>query len=219
LNIVRLIWDAALAQGYVDRILPKPKLPRPFKKTPRYFRLTDVAKIIAAALRIDMANGAFYWLVAEAGLRAGELAGLRLSDVYLDHITVSQGVWNGKASTPKTQSAIRTVAVSGILAKLLYLQKVFQEEKGHDYLFPTSTGSSWDMNMFQERKMKPLLCLLGIQHAGLHAFRHFNASLLGSLRVPLKTIQERLGDASGGFLTLDVYTHAEKKRILRRRNE
>jgi integrase len=59
--------------------------------------------------------------------------------------------------------------------------------------------------------MKLLLCLLGIQHAGLHAFRHFNASLLGSLRVPLKTIQERLGHASGGFLTLDVYTHAEKK--------
>ena len=44
---VRLIWDAALAQGYVDRILPKPKLPRGTKKKPRYFRLDDVAKIIA----------------------------------------------------------------------------------------------------------------------------------------------------------------------------
>jgi len=104
--IVRLIWDAALAQGYVDRILPKPKLPRAFKKTPRYFRLTDVAKIIAAALRIDMANGAFYWLVAETGLRAGELAGLRLSNVYLDHITVSQGVWNGKASIQKLRAPL-----------------------------------------------------------------------------------------------------------------
>ena len=139
------------------------------------------------------------------------LAARHAASPPLDHITVSQGVWNGKASTPKTQSAIRTVAVSGILAKLLYLQKVFQEEKGHDYLFSTSTGSPWDMNMFRKRKMKPLLCLLGIQHAGLHAFRQFNASLLGSLRVALKTIQERLGHASGGFLTLDVYTHAEKK--------
>jgi hypothetical protein len=49
---------------------------------------------------------------------------------------------------------------------------------------------------------------MGIQ-SGLHAFRHFNASLLGSLRVALKTIQERLGQASTGSLTLDVYTHAE----------
>jgi hypothetical protein len=38
---------------------------------------------------------------------------------------------------------------------------------------------------------------------------HFNASLLSSLRVPLKVIQERLGHASAGSLTLDVYTHAE----------
>ena len=50
-----------------------------------------------------------------------------------------------------------------------------------------------------------------LRAAGLHAFRHFNASLLGSLRTPLKTIQERLGHALTGSLTLDVYTHAEWK--------
>ena len=59
--------------------------------------------------------------------------------------------------------------------------------------------------------MQPLLAALEIQAAGLHAFRHFNASLLGSLRTPLKTIQERLGHALTGSLTLDVYTHAEWK--------
>jgi hypothetical protein len=59
--------------------------------------------------------------------------------------------------------------------------------------------------------MTPLLSLLEIQPAGFHAFRHFNASLLGSLRTPLKTIQERLGHALTGSLPLDVYTHAEWK--------
>lgn len=54
-----------------------------------------------------------------------------------------------------------------------------------------------------------MLCSLEIPQAGFHAFRHFNASLLDSLRVPLKTIQERLGHALSGSLTLDVYTHAE----------
>jgi integrase len=100
---------AALAQGYVDRILPKPKLPRASKKKPRYFRLTDVARILAASqseLRV------FYWLAAETGLRAGELAALTLADVTPCSITVSQAVWNGEVSTPKTQNALRTVAVS-----------------------------------------------------------------------------------------------------------
>lgn len=50
---------------------------------------------------------------------------------------------------------------------------------------------------------------LKIRQAGFHAFRHFNASLLSSLRVPLKVIQERLGHSSAGSLTLDVYTHSE----------
>ena len=57
--------------------------------------------------------------------------------------------------------------------------------------------------------MVPLLSSLQIEQAGFHAFRHFNASLLNALRVPLKTIQERLGHALSGSLTLDVYTHAE----------
>jgi hypothetical protein len=37
----------------------------------------------------------------------------------------------------------------------------------------------------------------------------FQRPPLSSLRVPLKVIQERLGHASAGSLTLDVYTHSE----------
>jgi len=43
------------------------------------------------------------------------------------------------------------------------------------------------------------------QQAGFHAFRHFNVAILDSLRVPLKTIQERIGHAITGSFTLDVY--------------
>ena len=41
------------------------------------------------------------------------------------------------------------------------------------------------------------------------AFRHFNSSLMDKLRIPLKIRQERLGHASTGSLTLDVYTHTD----------
>jgi hypothetical protein len=53
--------------------------------------------------------------------------------------------------------------------------------------------------------MKELLKSLGIPQAGYHAFRHFNVSLLDALRVPVKTIQERIGHALTGVFTLDVY--------------
>jgi len=61
----------------------------------------------------------FFWIAAEAGLRAGELAGLRLNDATPNSITVCQAVWNGKVGTPKTDSALRTIAVSPQLALLL----------------------------------------------------------------------------------------------------
>jgi hypothetical protein len=61
------------------------------------------------------------------------------------------------------------------------------------------------MNVYRRRKMTPLLQSLGIPQAGFHAFRHFNVALLDALRVPLKTIQERIGHALTGSFTLDVY--------------
>jgi hypothetical protein len=61
------------------------------------------------------------------------------------------------------------------------------------------------MNVVRRRKLKPLLKALGIPQAGFHAFRHFNVAMLDALRVPLKTIQERIGHALTGSFTLDVY--------------
>jgi len=203
---VRLIWDAALAQGYVDRVLPKPRLPRVSRKAPKYFRLEDVAKIIAHSRGEQRV---FYWLAAETGLRAGEIAGLRIGDVEPDRISVCQSVWHGRVQAPKSDNALRTIAVSPQLGALLLEQLECQRGKGHDFLFSSSTGSPWDASLFRRRKLKPLLRSLEVREAGFHGFRHFNASLLSSLRIPLKVIQERLGHASAGSLTLDVYTHAE----------
>jgi integrase len=204
---VRLIWEAALAQKYVDSLLPKPKLPRLSKKKPRYFRLEGVAQIVAHSqgeLRT------FYWLAAELGLRAGELCALRLVDLEPDRLTVSQAVWHGRIQRgPKTDNGVRTLALSPQLAAMLWEQTERQRKDGHTLLFSTCNGKPWDSGLLVKRKLRPLLCSVGISQAGLHAFRHFNASLLSSLRVPLKVIQERLGHASAGSLTLDVYTHSE----------
>lgn len=91
------------------------------------------------------------------------------------------------------------------LVALLWEQIARQKAKGHVFLFSSANGTPWDMNVFRKRKLHPLLKLLGIAPAGFHAFRHFNVSLLDTLRVPLKVIQERAGHALSGNFTLDVY--------------
>jgi len=198
---LRLILSAAVNQGYVDNVVHKPKLPRVFRKQARRFTTEEVGRILAAADADDNAL-ALYWTAAETGMRLGELAGIRTGafangpnhDSYLQ---VSETVWNGRVGTPKTPSALRIIHVSAQLRDLL-----------------GSLSSAWapfrpGIANDRKRKLQPLLNQLGIQKAGFHAFRHFNASLMDSLRIPLKVRQERLGHASTGMLTLDVYTHSD----------
>jgi integrase len=61
------------------------------------------------------------------------------------------------------------------------------------------------MNVYRRRYMVLLLKKLKIPQAGFHAFRHFKVANQDALRVPLKTIQERLGQALTRSFTLDVY--------------
>jgi hypothetical protein len=68
---VSLIWQAALAQKFVDSLLPRPKLPARIKKKAKFFTLDNVGCIIA---NTTCEQKLFYWLAAETGLRAGELA-------------------------------------------------------------------------------------------------------------------------------------------------
>jgi integrase len=86
-----LIWQAALAQKYVDATLPKPKLPRRPKPKARFFTLADVGTLIASS---EGERRVFYWLAAETGLRAGELAGLKLTDIDGESLTVNQSIWH-----------------------------------------------------------------------------------------------------------------------------
>jgi integrase len=199
---VSLIWNAALAQKYVDALLPKPKLPRRPKKKARFFTLKDVARIIVAS---KDEHRVFYWLAAETGLRGGELAGLKLTDIDGERLTINRSVWHCKEQTPKTNNALRSLALSPQLISLLWEQIARQKKQGHEYLFSASTGNPLDMNVYRSRKMTTLLTSLEIPQAGFHAFRHFNVAMLDALRVPLKTIQERIGHAVTGSFTLDVY--------------
>jgi integrase len=201
---ISLIWQAALAQRFVDSTLPRPKLPKRVKKKPRFFTLAEVAQIIA---RSSGQPRCMYWLFAETGIRAGELAGLQITEVGLDSVTVAQSVWGGKKQEPKTQSSVRKIAISPQLAELLWQQIGRQRAAAHTFLFTVSTGNPLDMDVERRRRLAPLLQGLELPKGGFHAFRHFNVSMMDTLRVPLKTIQERTGHAQTGNMTLDVYGH------------
>jgi integrase len=204
---LRSIWNTAKAWGYVTHD-PFNGLVLPARQAPevRVFTEDEVIRILEAA---EEPYRTFYWLVAETGMRAGELCGLTWGDIDIDNniVRVRQSVWRGKRQTPKTARATRRFQISRCLGESIVRLSPGVLPNPLWHVFATSKGTAWLADIVVKRHLGPLLDRLGISRAGLHAFRHANASVMNAMGVDMKTQQARLGH-SDPTITLGTYTHA-----------
>ena len=237
-GVMKMVWHKARAWDYVRHdpfeFLSMPRAPLTEART---LSVDDVRAIIR---KTDEPFKTMLWVLAETGLRGGELCGLYHSDITNGVIKIARSVFRKQIQTPKTASAFRMVAISGRLARHLeeYAttsnatrhignsggnsgnQCVFAENdriasdnratdgaspRGGrtevNLLFSMPDGRPWD-NGEIVRRLKPVLGA-GV---GLHAFRHFSASLMAILGVPEHIRRERLGHSGGGITAR--YTHS-----------
>ena len=203
---LRMLWSSARAWGYVAHdpfdglVLPKRGLVQAFS-----FSLEEAQRIIASA---SEPCKTFYSILAETGIRGGEICALRVNDLDLENavIHVQQSVWRGKIQTVKSRMGNRRFPISAELVEHLraYLRTWRPNSLG--LLFATGNGTPWDHSLVRKRKFHPLLKKLGIPQCGFHAFRHGNATLLDQIGAPMAVRQNRLGHAEAQ--TTMGYTHA-----------
>jgi integrase len=204
------MWRSARAWGYVTHnIFEGIAMPTPIHAKRFFFSAEEVEKIMTAAKEPQRT---FYGLLAETGLRVGELCGLTWSNVDLERklLIVRQSAWRGKLGGTKTSNSVRVVELSEQCVEHLrdYLKSWRPNE--NQLLFATRNGTPWDANMQRKRRLRSLLRQLNIhipRGNGFHAFRHANAALMDRFGVPMKVRQERLGH-SDPSITLGIYTHA-----------
>src|SRR6266581_4800858 len=109
---LRMMWNSARAWGYVAHdpfdglVLPKRGLVQTFS-----FSLDDIKRIIDCA---SEPYKTFYAVLAETGIRGGEICGLRVADLDLENavIYVRQSVWRGKIQTVKSKKGNRRFPIS-----------------------------------------------------------------------------------------------------------
>jgi integrase len=203
---LRMMWNSARAWGYVAHdpfnglVLPKRGLVQAFT-----FSLKETKRIIGSA---SEPHRTFYSILAETGIRGGEICALRVTDLDLESavIQVRQNVWRGKIQTVKSRKGNRRFPISAELLEHLrgYLQSWRSNSLG--LLFATGNGTPWDHSLVRKRKFHPLLKKLGIPQCGFHAFRHGNATLLDQISAPMAVRLNRLGHAEAQ--TTMGYTHA-----------
>jgi len=199
----RLIWDKAKAWRYVAHTAYEGlDLPDYIRQEQPSFTTEDVKRVIAAS---KAPYDTLWRLVAETGIRRGEVCGLNVGDVDLANhsIIVKRSVSKRRVLKSPKNGKARVSALSPQLTERL---KSFVEGRSvEEPLFLSKEGKRLEPDNFVKRHLKPILKKLGLKGAA-HAFRHGNGTLLDSLRAPMKVRQDRLGHADPK--TTMLYTHA-----------
>jgi integrase len=106
------LWRTARAWGYVTHdIFDGLVLPTARRTQRFFFSPEDVQRIVRTAKE---PHCTFYGLLAETGMRVGELCGLRVDDIDLERgvLFVRQSAWRGKLVSLKTKNSERVIELS-----------------------------------------------------------------------------------------------------------
>jgi integrase len=151
---------------------------------------------------------------AFTGLRASELRGLPWRDINTETkiLTVRQRAdrWNA-IGPPKSESAQREVPLAEGLARALDDWRKVCPKGEDDLVFPNRVGKVETLPTIHRRGLGPIQVAAGLStdkvrpKYGMHAFRHFAASLFCEY-LPPKKVQALMGHSTI-TMTLDTYTH------------
>ncbi|AYJ48804.1 site-specific integrase [Rhodococcus sp. P1Y] len=172
---------------------------------------------------VDKDPMAHAWHLALSGLRRGEIAGLRWSDVDFKKNTVN--IANSRVAvgskivegTPKSRRSKRRLPLPKPLAAAL---KAASAQQAQDklllgvhyvdsiYVVRLPSGEPVHPNLLTFRWGK-VLKAAGLKTVRLHDARHTCATLMHLQGVPIAVIAAWLGHASAAF-TLSVYAHSQE---------
>lgn len=218
-RILKKLFSDAIAWGVLPRspmvAVVAPRVPW---KEMQVWPVEEVRRFLRSVKGDDYY--AMWVLMVLTGLRRGEVAGLKWTDVDLDtgqilivRTRVAVG-WQVEVSEPKTRRSRRTVVIDEFTIEAL---RAHHADQARDRL---AAGDQWpDMGfvfcredgypihpMEITKNFRLLSEEAGVPPIRLHDLRHTAATLALKAGVHPKIVSERLGHANVAF-TLDVYSH------------
>jgi len=115
-------------------------------------------------------------------------------------------VWYGKAQTVKSKASEAPVVMPDALVAMLKQFMTSWRPNPEQYLFVNRNGRPYSQNKIVEYGLWPVLDALGIERAGMHAFRHCHASLLIHVGANTAVTRDQMRHADAS-VTLGVYGH------------
>jgi integrase len=170
---------------------------------------------------------ALFVLALAIGMRRGELLALKWRDInfatgtlqvrrILTHMPAKLNDKGGYVEAePKTEKSRRSITIAPFALEQLKQHRVRQvEEKlkagpawtDHDLVFSSTVGGHLHTSRILFAQFKQLLKEAGLPDIRFHDLRHSSATMLLSLGVHPKVVQEILGHCQIS-MTMDIYSH------------
>jgi integrase len=204
-----------LSRNVCDEVAP-PRIPKRENKT--------LTKEQAQKL-LDTARGhtleALLTVALVTGMRRGELRSLRWSDIDFEdkHLQVRRTVehltgYGYYENEPKSDRSKRSIALPDFAIETLKQHRVKQIEArlkigeawvDHDLVFCRANGNFLPASTL-DYQFQALLKDAGLPHMRIHDLRHSAATILLSMGVHAKVVQEILGHSTIS-MTMDIYSH------------
>ena len=186
------------------------------ERTPEILDVEEMQLLLAS---LGVRERALVFLDMPAGLRRGELAGLKWEDVDFKHLhlNVSRSLVDQHVGPVKTEVSRKLMPIDAYVARDLmawYEQTPYKQPS--DYLWATDANRAgskrgkqpvWLSTVMRDH-IQPMATQLGInKRIGWHTFRHTFSTLLKSNGEDVKVVQELLRHSTSR-MTLDTYTQA-----------
>ena len=209
-----VVWKIVTENVSDNASLPRvPKQERPTLTKEQAQKLLDTAKghPLETLLTVALATG----------MRRGEMLGLRWQDINFETMSlqVRRTVGFGKnhkyvENEPKTSSGRRRIVLPQFVIDALKQHRLQQIERrlqvgeawiDRDLVFCKDNGDFLALTTLHMR-FKALLKEAGLPNTRFHDLRHSAATILLSMSVDMKVIQEILGHSSY-LMTANIYSH------------
>lgn len=205
--------NAIFAAAVKDRVIPVN--PCEDVKLPRLSRGKIIPmtteQVWEVADRIAPRYQGLILLAAATGMRSAELRGLTADRIIAGNPTVIR-IDRQLSSTiptwedPKSETSGRTITIDSHAVDMLAWHTYRVPAHPSGLIFTTPSGKPVHASMIS-RELRDIAAVMGLpDRFGLHAFRHYHASLLIAAGLSPTAVAARLGHASPA-LTLRVYSH------------
>jgi integrase len=211
---LKQIFDMATAEGYLRRspatLLFTPRDSR--RAETRVMTVEDVRQMLSV---LDVRERLIARLALIAGMRPGEIFGLKWARMEADFADIRQRVYRGDVDSPKSVRSVRFAALSdGLLVSIDEWRSVSLDTSANAWVFPSeklTTPLSKD-NCWR-RGFLPKVEPVGLTWANFQVMRRTHSSLLKELDVDPQVRAEQMGH------TIDVNENVYTVTSLKRRKE